>query len=147
MTTNARRAALAGLVAAILAISACAKPPEPEKSLYERVGGLGTITDVVDRFVDNMAADEAIKQRFASSNLSRLKIRIIQLICESTGGPCKYQGHPMAVAHKGMNITEEKFDASAVDFAKALDDAGVKAPEKEEILTLVASMEIQIVGK
>ena len=147
MKISARRVVLAVVLAVGTAVSACTQQPEVAPSLYERLGGLGTITDVVDKFVDEMAADERVNQRFANSNLSRLKIRLIQQICEASGGPCKYQGQPMAVAHKGMNITVAEFEATGEDLAKALDDAGVPAPEKDELLTLIGSMQNQIVGK
>lgn len=148
MKTGGRRAVLAAVLAAGMAVAACTQQQsEPASSLYERLGGLGTITNVVDKFVDGMAADERIGPRFAASNPSRLKIRIIQQLCEASGGPCKYQGQPMTVAHKGMNLTSEEFDASLEDLAKALDEAGVAAPEKNELLALVGAMENQIVGR
>ncbi|MGD9535713.1 MAG: group 1 truncated hemoglobin [Alphaproteobacteria bacterium] len=130
-----------------MAAAACTQQPESSASLYERLGGLGTITNVVDKFVDGMAADERLAPRFAASNPSRLKIRIIQQLCEASGGPCKYQGQPMTIAHKGMNVTNEEFGVSLEALAKALDEAGVAAPEKNELLALVGVMENQIVGK
>ena len=145
MKAHGRRAVLAAALAVGMAVAACTQA-EPAPSLYERMGGLGTITDAVDKFVDRMATDERIKQRFADSNLSRLKIRIIQQLCEASGGPCKYQGQPMTVAHKGMKITAAEFDASMEDLSMALDESGVGAPEKTEVLNLVGTMRRQIVG-
>lgn len=142
-----KRAAVVGILVVGVALSACTAKKEPPKSLYERLGGLGAITGVVDKFVANVAADDRINARFANANISRLKIRLVQQICEATGGPCKYQGQPMDVAHQGMNITQDEFNATGEDLAKALDEMGVPAQEKGELLTAIGGMQDQIVGK
>ncbi len=118
-----------------------------EASLYDRLGGLGPITGVVDKFVGNVAADQRINGRFAKANISLLKTRLVQQICEATGGPCKYQGKPMDIAHKGMNINEAEFNATGEALGKALDDSGVAAKEKNELLAAIGSMQPDIVGK
>lgn len=147
MKITGRRAALAMVLVVGLAASACATKKEPPPSLYDRLGGLGPITGVVDKFVANLAADERVNKRFAKANLSRLKIRLVQQICEVSGGPCKYQGQPMEIAHKGMNITEAEFNATGENLAKALDESGVPDKEKNELLAAIGSMQNQIVGK
>jgi hemoglobin len=141
------KVALAGVLVAGLAVSACTTKKEPPASLYDRLGGLGPITGVVDTFVANVAADERINARFANASISRLKIRLVQQVCEASGGPCKYQGQPMAVAHQGMNITADEFNAMGEDMAKALDELKVPAKEKGEVLALLGSMQNEIVGK
>ncbi len=148
MTFGFKKAAIVGLLVIGVALSACtAKKDMSNASLYERLGGLGAITGVVDKFVANVAADERINKRFAKANISRLKIRLVQQICEASGGPCKYQGQPMDVAHKGMKINEAEFNAMGEDLAKALDDSGVAAKEKNELLAAIGSMQGEIVGK
>lgn len=148
MKFTGRKAALASILIVGLAVGACEHKMEAKQaSLYDRLGGLGPITGVVDKFVANLAADTRVNQRFAKSNLSRLKIRLVQQICEATGGPCKYQGQPMEIAHKGMNITEAEFNATGEGLAKALDDSGVPEKEKNELLAAIGSMQGQIVGK
>lgn len=141
-----KRAAVVGVLVVGIALSACMKQ-EPPKPLYDRLGGLGPITGVVDKFVANVAADDRINARFANANISRLKIRLVQQICEATGGPCKYQGQPMDVAHQGMNITQDEFNATGEALAKALDEMGVPAQEKGELLAAIGGMQDQIVGK
>lgn len=147
MRMSSRKAALAAVLVVGVVVSACATKQEPPKSLYDRLGGLSAITGVVDKFVANLAADERVNKRFAKANLSRLKIRLVQQICETSGGPCKYQGQPMAVAHKGMNITEAAFNATGEDLGKALDEMKVPAKEKGELLAAIGSLQSQIVGK
>ena len=98
-------------------------------SLYDRLGGRPAITAVVDDFVGNVAADTRINQRFASTNIPRLKRLLVEQICAGTGGPCTYTGRDMKTAHAGMNLRDAEFGALVEDLVKTLDK--FKVPEKE----------------
>src|SRR5688572_22708702 len=58
------------------------------KSLYERLGGKGAITAVVDSFVGKGGSDARINGYFASTDLIQLKTHLVNQICEASGGPC-----------------------------------------------------------
>ena len=75
-----------------------------KKSLYERLGGYNAIVAVVDDFVANVAADKRINKFFAKANIGRLKARLVEQICQGTGGPCTYTGGDMRSVHAGMGI-------------------------------------------
>jgi hemoglobin len=137
------------LAAAALALTlaACAAQPPKEASLYDRLGGKPAIEKVVDQFVANIAADTRINQRFAKTDIPKLKAHLVDQICEATGGPCKYKGRDMVTTHKGMKITKEEFNWTGGHLAAALDTYKVPAREKNELLTAIGSMEPQIVGQ
>jgi hemoglobin len=137
------------LAAAALALTlaACAAQPPKEASLYDRLGGKPAIEKVVDQFVANIAADNRINQRFAKTDIPKLKTHLVDQICEATGGPCKYKGRDMVTTHKGMKITKEEFNWTGGHLAAALDTYKVPAREKNELLTAIGSMEPQIVGQ
>lgn len=116
-------------------------------SLYDRLGGKPAIQAVVDDFIGNVAADTRINKRFAGANIPLLKSRLVDQICEATGGPCKYPGQSMKVAHAGMKITDAEFGALVEDLVKSLDKFKVPAQEKNELLTALASMKGDIVGQ
>lgn len=118
-----------------------------QKSLYDRLGGKPAIQAVVDDFVGNVAADPRINQRFANTNIPRLKAMLVDQICEASGGPCRYTGQNMTEAHRGMNITDGEFTALVEDLVKSLDRFNVPAPEKNELLTALGGLKPQIVGK
>lgn len=136
-------------VASILA--ACADDKEmmakKEASLYDRLGGKPAITAVVDQFVANIAADDRINQRFAKTDIPKLKKNLVDQICEASGGPCKYTGKDMVTAHKGMHITQAEFNWTGEHLAAALDKFKVPAKEKNELLTAIGSMQDDIVGQ
>ena len=134
------------MVAAVLA-AGCGETMMEKKSLYDRLGGKPAITAVVDDFVGTVAGDARINKRFASANIPRLKSMLVDQICEATGGPCKYTGQSMKVAHAGMKITDPEFGALVEDLVKSLDKFKVPAPEKTELLTALGSMKGDIVNQ
>jgi hemoglobin len=118
-----------------------------KKPLYDRLGGKGAIQAVVDDFIANVAADARINKRFANADIPRLKTKLVEQICEASGGPCKYTGATMIDAHRGMNITDAEFTALVEALVKSLDTFKVPSQEKTELLTALGGMKSQIVGK
>ena len=118
-----------------------------QPSLYERLGGKPAITAVIDDFIGNVAADNRINKRFGGADIPRLKARLVDQVCEASGGPCKYTGASMRDAHKGMNITDAEFGALVEDLVKSLDKFKVPAKEKNELLGALGGMKGDIVGK
>jgi hemoglobin len=131
-------------VAALLA--GCAGMVE-EKTLYDRLGGKAAIQAVVDDFIGNVAADGRINQRFAGSNIPRLKTMLADQICEATGGPCKYTGKTMKAAHRDMRITDGEFSALVEDLVKSLDKFKVPETEQRELLGALGGMKSDIVNQ
>ena len=136
-----------------LAIAACGGGKKEDttvkagdKSLYDRLGGKDAITAVVDDFVNTAASDDKIKQFFANTEAPAFKAKLVDQICEATGGPCKYTGKDMKTAHTGMKITEDDFNAVVADLVKSLDKFNVPEKEKTELLTALAAMKGDIVG-
>ena len=118
-----------------------------KRSLYDRLGGKPAIQAVVDDFIANVAADARINPRFGGANIPRLKTRLVDQICEAAGGPCKYTGQSMKVAHAGMKITDAEFTALVEDLVKSLDKFKVPAQEKNELLSALGGMKGDIVGQ
>lgn len=118
-----------------------------QRSLYLRLGGKKAITAVVDQFVKNVAADQRINKFFAKTNIPRLKKNLVDQICEATGGPCKYTGRSMKVAHKGMGITDKDWDALVEDLVSALNKFKVAKRDQDELLGKLGPMKKDIVGQ
>ncbi|HLW46757.1 MAG TPA: group 1 truncated hemoglobin [bacterium] len=143
---------IASCVMLVLATSAISSAATTQKSLYERLGGKTAITAVIDEFVARVGADKRINRFFAAAvadpaRMARLKTNLVTLVCQASGGPCKYTGKDMKTAHKGMAITNADFDALVQDLVGALNKFKVPAKEKSDLLALLGPMRPQIVGQ
>ena len=123
-----------------------------KKTLYQSLGGTPAITAVVDQFVSNVAADKRINQQFAATasdpaRLADFKKKLVDQICEASGGPCKYTGKDMKSAHAGMGITTADFNALVEDLVAALDKFKVKKKDKDTLLGVLGPMKGDIVEK
>ena len=123
------------------------KATKKEKSLYERLGKKEAITAVVDEFVARVAADDRINKFFARTDIARLKMNLVNQICEASGGPCKYTGRSMKEAHTGMGVGTADFNALVEDLVGALDKFKVGEKEKNELLSVLGPMKTDIVEK
>ena len=140
------RIAFALLTALLPAGSAWAEGSKAT-SLYQRLGGKESITAVVDTFVGKVGADKRINGFFASTDLAKLKMHLVNQICEASGGPCKYTGRTMKQTHAGMGVTDAAFGALVDDLVSALDHHKVGKTEKDELLAVLGPMKGDIVEK
>lgn len=140
---------LVALVA--LGSAARAQAPKTEKSLYDRLGGAYPIAVVVDDFIDRLLvndtlnANPAIKEARDRVPAPGLKFHVTTMVCEATGGPCKYVGRDMKTAHARLNITQKEWDAMVADFRKTLNKFKVPVKEQEELIQIVGSTKKDIV--
>jgi len=131
--------------------SALAQQPGAQKSLYERLGGLKGITAVVDDFIDRLVANQELNRNPAidagrkRSPAPYLKFQVSQMVCEVSGGPCKYTGRAMAESHRHLNISEQEWGVMAVEFKKSLDAFKVPAAEQKELVAIVGTTKADIV--
>ena len=82
------------------------------------------ITAVVDEFVGRVAADNRINAFFKQTasdpkRLASFKAKLVDQICQASGGPCKYKGKDMKAAHWVW--------ISGADFNALVEDLGGRA--------------------
>jgi hemoglobin len=143
-----RKMTLIAAAALALLAAGCAKQqPAPGSSLYDRLGQKPGIAVVVDDFVANIAGDNRINQRFAKTDIPKLKVQFVNQICEAAGGPCKYTGKDMVTAHKGMNISVAEFNATGEAMLKSLRKHRVAQADIDSVMKVLGSMQGDIVGK
>src|SRR5205823_11872427 len=116
-----------------------------DNSLFERLGGIDSITAVVEDFRDRVAGDDRINQKFARTDLGRLTKMLIDQVCEAAGGPCKYSGRSMKEAHAGMGVTSGEFDALVEDLVATLNQFKVGKREQDELLAVLGPLKPEIV--
>jgi hemoglobin len=124
---------------------------EKQRSLYDRLGGVYSIATVVDDFIERLLvnrtlnANPAINEARARVPKAGLKFQVTALVCEVTGGPCKYTGRAMKESHQHLNITPAEWDAMVADFKMTLDKFKVPQTEQQELIAIVGSTKKDIV--
>jgi hemoglobin len=123
-----------------------APPGDPGAPLYDRLGKKDAITAVVKDFVEErVAKDDRIKAFFANADVPGLEAKLVDQICEASGGPCKYTGKDMKTAHAGMNVKDSDFNALVEDLKASLDHFKVGAKEQQDLLGALAKLHDAIV--
>ena len=147
-----------GLV--ILAVTLCGtfRPESPAQaqsssaapSLYKRLGGYDAIAVVTDDFLGRLAADKQMSRFFvgvSADSLRKLRQHVVDQLCEVSGGPCYYFGRSMKTVHAGLGITESDWQITVKHLTATMDKFKVPDKERNEILTLFASLKSDIVEK
>ena len=154
MKTLHKAVAVAVLIVASVGVPVmAAEQAAAAPSLYDRVGGLRGITVVIDDFINRLVINKtlnknpAIKAGRKNSPAPYLKFQVSQLVCEATGGPCKYTGLSMKESPVHLNISEKEWDAMAKEFQKSLDKFKVPAGEQKELFDVVGKTKADIVTK
>lgn len=138
-------------LAAVLSIATATHAADAPKPLYERLGGLKGITVVVDDFINRLVTNKTLNKNPAidagrkSAPAPYLKFQVAQMVCEATGGPCKYTGKAMKESHAHLNISEKEWNVMASDFKKSLDKYKVPAAEQKELFDIVGKTKGDIV--
>lgn len=125
----------------------------PEKSLYERLGGVFAIAAVVDAVVKNAIVGQESKnpqlREWHTKNLGRLpglKFMRTLWVCDVSGGPFQFTATkpgttPLGLeeAHRDLRISPEEFDEVAAELGRTLDFFKVPKREKDEVLAAFAA--------
>jgi hemoglobin len=165
LTSVTRRSVVAGLalIAAPVALTgadkahAQAKQTMPEKSLYERLGGVFAIAAVVNHFSDAVVKNSIVGQKsknpqlreWHTKNLGRLpglKFMRTLWVCNVSGGPFQFTATkpgttPLGLeeAHRDLRISPAEFDEVAAELGRSLDFFKVPKREKGEVLAAFAA--------
>ena len=117
------------VVALCLMLAAAVSAAAQEKSLFERLGGMPAIDAVIEDFVGRVAGDSRINQKFARSNIPRVKKMLKDQVCAVAGGPANTLVLTEDVAQE-QKVTDGEFNALVDDLVQTLDK--FKVPEKEK---------------
>lgn len=124
---------------------------KPSASLYERLGGVGAIANVVDDFIDRnlrnpktMSNDKVVKG-YESITAPAIKYLVTEMVCDVTGGPQTYTGKTMADSHDHLKLGEDDWNWFIDDLKDSLALFGVGQDEQDELLGILATTKDDIV--
>src|SRR5215470_4919580 len=136
----------------------------PEKSLYERLGGVFAIAAVVDHFSDAVVKNPIVGQtsknpqlrEWHTKNLERLpglKFMRTLWVCNVSGGPLRFEATkpgktPLGLeeAHRDLRISAAEFDEVAAELGRTLDFFKVPKREKDEVLAAFAAHKDEVIA-
>jgi hemoglobin len=130
--------------------SASTAVAQEKKSLYQRLGGYDALAAVTDDFIGRLATNKQLSRFFgglSEDSQAKLRQHVIDLLCQTTGGPCKYTGRDMKTSHKGLGITSAEWDSSVKDLVATLEKFKVPKPESDEVLAAISGLKKDIVEK
>ena len=113
------------------------------KTLFERLGGYSAIAAVANDLVKRLRSDPQLGRFWAhrgEDGIMREKQLLIDFLCASTGGPMYYRGRDMALAHKGMRISDSDWNVFLGHAAATLGKFQVPDAEQHEVVASVQSL-------
>lgn len=125
---------------------------QDNRSLYERLGGVYSISIVVDDFIDRIMADARLNanprvdEAHHRVTPAGFKYLVTEIVCQATGGPQTYTGRSMADSHKHLLITEQEWEAFMDDFQQTLDKFDIPQREQDELKAIILSTKADIVA-
>jgi hemoglobin len=118
------------------------------KTLYERLGGHGAITAVVNNLLPRLEGDKLLGRFWAhrgADGVAREKQLLIDYLCNCAGGSTYYTGRPMKLSHTGMRINEADWQSFRGHLNATLDAFQVPAQERAEVVAFIESLKPDIV--
>lgn len=121
-----------------------------KKTLYERLGSVDGITNIVDDVIEAHMTNPDIKARFLpvkddSKHFEEVRQHTINFFCAGSGGPEQYGGKDMPAAHKGMNISEGEYMCVIDDIMTALDKNKIDEESKKDVLAILYSLKSSVI--
>ena len=133
------------LFAAALAMFLWAGPARA--GLYEDLGGREGLVRITERLFVHALSDPRIRHTWEDTNMDRLKVLVVDQLCQLTGGPCVYKGRDMRSSHTEFKLRSRDFAAFVEDLQAALDECGIPFRTQNRLLALLAPMHRDIVTR
>ncbi|GGE12995.1 group 1 truncated hemoglobin GlbN [Marinithermofilum abyssi] len=118
------------------------------ETLYDKLGGEKGISAVVHEFYDRMIADEKVRHYFTYTDLEKLREhQITYFMSYALGGPHKYQGNTLRIAHKGLNISFEAYEIAIRHMNGALRKYNVPIDDRVTVEAFLRAVKPHIINK
>lgn len=112
-------------------------------TLFERLGGAGAISAVVEGMYENggIFTDEDLADFFRKTDKEHQKEMQKQFLTYATGGSSEWHGKDMKSAHAGRGINHDDFMRVAGHVIRAMTDLNVPKELQDEVVALLLPLE------
>ncbi|HJT13236.1 MAG TPA: chemotaxis protein CheA, partial [Dongiaceae bacterium] len=120
------------------------------QSIYEQIGGMGTIDAVVEVMFSRVMGDLRIKSMFDGVNMDRLQGRMREYLAMVCGGPNTFGKRDLKCPHAaalGRGMNDAHFDAFCGHMQAALNALEVPAHLAAMIMAIVFASRDEIMGR
>jgi hemoglobin len=118
------------------------------KTLYERLGGYEAIAAVANDLLPRLRCDPQLGRFWAhrgEDGIMREKQLLIDFLCAGAGGAMYYRGRDMALAHRGMRISDSDWNVFLGHAAATLAKFQVPEAEQRDVVAFVQSLRTECV--
>jgi hemoglobin len=123
-----------------------AAPAFADDALYRELGAKPGLAKLTDDFTARLIADARVKAFFVDFDEAQFKTRLVDQLCEVSGGPCKYDGKDMRKVHSGFDIDRAAFNAVVEVLQQSMDAQGIAFRTQNRLLARLAPMHRDIVN-
>ena len=125
-------------------------------SLYARIGDGRVLRSLVDFYFETAVSDPVLDLTRHNTphawepnpgNVAELKDRYFAYLSSVTGGPTKYKGPPISAVHEHLDITPQQFARSLELFQEAMQRAGIRPREQQELMAILKHEKPAVLGK
>ncbi len=117
-----------------------------DDSLFRELGEKPGLTRLMDDFGQRLMADARMKPFFKDTDMPQLKAKLVEQVCEVSGGPCRREGPNMRRAHDSMDISRSDFNALVEVLQQSMDAQQLPFGVQNRLLARLAPMNRQIVN-
>lgn len=120
----------------------------PRPSLYSYLGP-HLIDALVDRLYHHVTRDAKLAPFFAHMDMERLRNRMKEFLAFATGGPSRYRGADLRMAHarpNAMGMKTEHFDLVAAALVAEMRDFAVAEDRIAELVALLESVRGEVLN-
>lgn len=114
-------------------------------SIYQRYGGFDFFHASIFHLYLDMFDHPEISYHFIGVDIKKLALNQTHYLIRAIGGPDLYEGRPIEVVHKGMDITPFQFEEIAHAFRDVFLTKGVTPIDAATIMDFVAGHRSEIV--
>lgn len=119
--------------------------PTDEISLYYAIGGRPALIAAVDQFFARLLDDAVLAPFFPHGVDVKHRRFVVTVLGEALGGPERYHGPDLGMAHGHLGITDALFDRTAGHLDATLEDLGLPRRLVDRIISIVADLRPTIV--
>ncbi len=115
-------------------------------SLFEKYGGLTTISALVHRFYEHVLDDERVSHFFDGTNMERLIAHQTEFVAQVLGGPATMVGRDLGKVHAKLGISDDHYSIVGAHLQTAMEELGVEADDVATVMGVIESVRGQIVA-